>query len=81
MNISNLSTLLGWTALINYGILIFWFIAIISFRDTIFRLHSRWFSITREEFDRIHYGLMGVFKLLIFIFTLVPFLVIEFILG
>gem|GEM_PF-4970258 len=41
-------------------------------RHELYRLHSRWFEIPPDMFDRIHYVLMGVFKIGIFLFNLGP---------
>lgn len=66
-------TILGLCTLLNYGLLIFWFAMFILAHDWIERFHGRWFSLTRETFDAIHYSLMGAFKLGIFLLNLVPY--------
>jgi len=40
----------------------------------VYRFHGRWFKLSLETFDAIHYGGMAVFKLGIFLFNLVPFI-------
>lgn len=59
---------------INYGILLVWFVAIVFARDPIQRLHGRWFRLPPEQFDAIHYGLMGAYKIGIILFNAVPLL-------
>ena len=59
---------------INYGVLLLWFIAIFFARDAIYRLHARWFRLQPDQFDAIHYGLMGVYKLGIILFNAAPLL-------
>ena len=59
---------------INYGVLLFWFIAFLFARDSIQRLHGKWFRLQPEQFDAIHYGLMGAYKLGIILFNAVPLL-------
>jgi hypothetical protein len=40
-----------------------WFVVFLGFHDALYRLHSRWFRLTREAFDAINYGGMAVFKI------------------
>ena len=68
---------LGWCSLINLVILLIWWLAWLTAREPIFKLHSRWFSIPRERFDAIHYTLLGVFKLAIIFFNLIPYVVLR----
>jgi hypothetical protein len=59
---------------INCGVLVFWFVAILLAKDTIHRLHGRWFRLQPEQFDAIHYLLIGAYKLGIVLFNAVPLL-------
>ena len=74
MNIEMLRALLGWCAVINYSVLIVWFVLFVGARDWMHRLHGRWFRLTDEQFDMVHYAGMGLFKLGIFLFNLAPYL-------
>lgn len=68
---------LGWCALINIGFLLFWWIMFMLARDFIFRMHSKWFKMSEESFNKIHYVGMAIYKLMIFIFNLVPYLALR----
>ena len=46
-------------------------------RDWLERLHGRWFRLSREQFDAIHYAGRSVFKIGIVLFNLVPFVVLS----
>jgi intracellular septation protein A len=59
---------------INFGLLIVWFVGFIFARDWIRRYHGKWFKLSEESFDAIHYAAMAFFKLLIFVFNLVPYI-------
>ncbi len=71
--------LLAWSVLINYALLVFWFLILVLAPGWLYSLHSRWFKISEQAFYLIHYAGMGLFKLLIFVFLLVPYLVLRFI--
>jgi hypothetical protein len=65
---------LMWCTVINFGLLIVWFVGFLVARDWIHRLHGKWFKLSEESFDVIQYAGMGIFKLLIFVFNLVPYI-------
>ncbi|TCB42152.1 hypothetical protein E0H83_12630 [Acinetobacter terrestris] len=66
------------SVLINYIILMIWFLAIIFARDWIKQVHGKWFNLSDETFDAIHYGGMAIYKIGILLFNLVPLIVIYF---
>ena len=74
MTIELVRDFLGWCTIINLGILIWWFLFFILAHDFMYRFQTRWFKISVERFDEIHYSSMALFKLGIFIFNLVPYL-------
>ena len=66
------------SVLINYIILMIWFLAIIFARDWIKQVHGKWFNLSDETFDAIHYGGMAIYKIGILLFNLVPVIAIYF---
>ncbi len=81
MTLETLRDMLGWCAVINYSFLLWWFLAFSFARKWIYRLHSKWFHLSVETFDAIHYGGMGLFKIGIFLFNLVPYIALRIVLG
>ena len=55
-----------------------WLVAFIVARDFVYRIHGKWFRLKPESFDAMHYAGMGLFKGVIVIFNLVPYLVLRF---
>ena len=74
MSIDTLREFLGWCSIINFSILMWWFAFIALAHDWVYRLHTRWFSLSVERFDAIHYAGMAFYKLLWFVFNMVPYL-------
>jgi len=70
-------SVLGWSALINYGVLLLWFLFFVLAHDWMYRVHTRFFTLTVEKFDSAHYGSMAIFKLLVIVFNLVPYLAMR----
>jgi len=61
-----------WSLVFNYVILTVWFIALTVAHDAVYRLHTRWFALSRESFDAIHYGGMAVYKIGILLLNVAP---------
>ena len=59
MEMETLASVLGWSAIINYGVLLYWFGMFVLAHDWCIRMHGRWFSVPIETFDAIHYALTG----------------------
>jgi hypothetical protein len=74
MTTNEIRDILLWCVAINYGILIIWFGFFMSAHDWLYRLHARWFKLSNETFDTIHYAGMAAYKIGIMLFNLVPLL-------
>ncbi|MDD2740159.1 MAG: hypothetical protein PHR94_14620 [Methylomonas lenta] len=62
---------------INYGVLMCWFLFFTVGHDWIHRLHGRWFRCTAEQFYTIHYAGMALYKIGIFLFNLAPYIALR----
>ena len=69
-----------WCSVVNYGVLLVWFLAFVLAHDSIQRIHGRWFHVSHDQFDTLHYAGMSIFKIGILLFNLVP-CVVLYILG
>lgn len=74
MSLEALRDVFMWCSIINYGILLVWFLVFAFAHDWVYALHGKWFKLRREQFDAVHYAGMAGFKLLILIFNLVPWI-------
>lgn len=72
MTLQFASDLLLWCAVLNYAVLLVWFVAFRFAHAWMRKLHGRWFHISDEHFDGIHYACMAVYKVGILLFNLVP---------
>lgn len=77
MTIEVIRHFLLWCTVIDYAVLVLWFLAFVFAHDWMLRLHGRWFHLSREQFDALHYGGMSVFKIGIMLFNLVPWVVLS----
>jgi len=77
VTIETIREVLGWCAVINIGILLYWFLMVVFAHDLVYRIHSKWFKIPVETFDAIHYAGMAYFKLTVFVFNVMPYFAIR----
>lgn len=77
MTIETIRAALGWCAIINMGLLLWWFFAIAILHDWVYKWHSKWFKLSREKFDEIHYAGIAFFKIAIFVFNIVPYFALR----
>ncbi|MCK5491649.1 MAG: hypothetical protein KAJ14_00890, partial [Candidatus Omnitrophica bacterium] len=64
-------------AVINMGLLMFWFLILVYAHDWVYRVHRKWFEIPIETFNSIHYAGMTFFKIAIFVFNIIPYFVLH----
>jgi hypothetical protein len=77
MNINILEHFLLWSAFINYGILILWFL-LFKFGRRWFYPLSNWFCpLSGDEFNRLNYLGIMFYKLFNIMFFLVPYLALR----
>jgi hypothetical protein len=74
VNIELTRDFLLWCTGINYAILLVWFLVFVLARDRIHRFHGRWFRLSAEQFDAVHYAGMAVYKIGVLLLNLVPYL-------
>ena len=73
MTIDTVRDALLWCLVINMGLLLWWFAMFMFAHDWIYRFHGKWFRLSVEQFDAIHYAGMAFFKICIFVFNIVPY--------
>ncbi len=68
---------LGWCAVINMGMLLWWFLLLAFAHDWVYRMHNKWFKIPVEPFNAIHYAGIAFFKIAIFVFNIIPYIALR----
>jgi hypothetical protein len=72
MNLDVIKELLLYCLAFNYGVLVIWFVVFRFAHDFVYRLHSRWFILSIETFDQLHYASMAFYKIGIIILNIAP---------
>ncbi|MCW8858691.1 MAG: hypothetical protein OQK50_00040 [Deltaproteobacteria bacterium] len=77
MTMELIQAVLGWSIVINMGILLWWFLFICFAQDWVYALHSKFYGISRVSFNHIHYAGILAYKLVVFTFFIVPYLALR----
>jgi len=73
MDIQILTKFFMWCTILNVALLALSSVMCMCARDWIYRIHSKWFSIPREAFNVAIYSFLGLYKVLVFVFNLIPY--------
>jgi hypothetical protein len=76
MDLAHLKTVLLYCTIIHYAVLTLWFFVFIYAHDRLHALHGRWFKLSVDTFDTLHYGAISLYKILVLIFLAVPTVVL-----
>jgi hypothetical protein len=74
MNIQTLTTFFMWCTILNAALLLLSSLICLCAGDWVYRIHNKWFSISRETFNVAIYSFIGLYKVLVFVFSLIPYI-------
>ena len=77
MTITELTTFLGWCTVINFGLLLIIAGCLATMRGFMKNIHSSMYGVPEEQLDGIYFNYLANYKLLIFIFNLVPWFALQ----
>ena len=77
MTIQTLQSFFMWCSIINMGLLILSAVLITTASDWAYNMHSKWFNISRVTFNTVIYAFLGVYKMLILVFCIVPWIALS----
>ena len=77
MSLIELKHLLLISTLLNYAIVTVWFLVFVYGHEALYRLHTRWFRLSPQDFDKIHYSAMAIYKIGVLLLNLVPLIALA----
>jgi len=77
MNVDNLTAVLGWSMVINFGIFLVWVLALKLIPDLTYRTQTLVTNISREDFDRLMYKMMGQYKIAMLVTHFGPYVALR----
>lgn len=73
MTMDELRHFFGWCAVLNYALLILWFLLYIAVRPLFVAMCRRFFNISEETFDSCMFYGISFYKLSVILFTIMPY--------
>jgi len=77
MTLEMIRSALAWCSLINIVLLLLWFLFFRFAHDWTYRTQTKWLNVSVDGFDTMHCAGMGLFKLGILLFNLVPYFALR----
>lgn len=74
MNIEQLIEFFKWMTIINIGLLLFSTFAVMTMKSLMVKMHSKLFGVTETQISAVVYAYLGMFKVLIIVFNIVPYI-------
>ena len=74
MDLETIREFFMWCTIINGALFVLSFLICASAGEWVYRMHSKWYPISKEAFYVALYSFMGLFKILFIMFNLVPYL-------
>ncbi|MHC4843517.1 MAG: DUF6868 family protein [Planctomycetota bacterium] len=74
MDVSTLKAFFLWCTIINAAVLLFSSLMCILFADFSYRMNHMFFSISRPQFNVILVSFLGLYKIFVMAFNLVPYI-------
>ena len=72
MDMQVLTSFFLWCTILNVGLLVISFLLLNFMGDFAYKMHRKWFPISRETFNIAIYSFIGIYKIMVFVFNVVP---------
>ena len=66
-----------WCTILNYAILIFWCLVFKLGHHWHYGLTKRWFAVSEEEYDKLNFRGVAIYKVAILLLNLVPYIALR----
>jgi len=66
-----------WCTVVNVSILIFSYIVLVSLKDFVYRTHSKWIPVSKEQFHMAMYSFFALHKILVIVFNVIPYIALS----
>ena len=77
MNTQMLTEFLGWSLVINAGLLVFTTVFLLIGQNWAVKIHSKLFELSEEDLKRTYFGYVALYKILILTFNAAPYAALK----
>ncbi len=74
MDIQTVRAFFMWCTILNAALLVWSFLVCAYAGDWIYRMHGKWFPMPREAFNVAIYSFIGLYKVLVIVFNVIPYI-------
>ncbi len=74
MNLDQLTEFFKWMTIINIGLLVLSSVLIMILKNVMCKMHGKLFGIKEESVALVAYGYLGMYKVLVLVFNIVPYI-------
>ena len=76
MTVELLTKFFMWCTILNVGLLAFSSLFLAFAGDFVYKMHTKWFPMPRETFNVAIYSFIGIYKIIVLTFNVIPWLVL-----
>ena len=66
-----------WCSILNTSLLAVSFLILAFAGDWVYRIHGKWFTMPRETFNVVLYSFVGVYKIIVIVFNIIPWMALA----
>jgi hypothetical protein len=81
MTMETVASVLAWSMVINFSIFLIWVLAMKFMPDLTYKTQSLVTSISREDFDKIMYKMMGQYKIALLVTHFGPYVALRIVMS
>lgn len=77
LTIATLTEFLGWSSIINIGILIIASLSVMLMRDSMIKIHGKIFGLDTPDLSRAYFQYIAQYKIAIFVLNIAPYISLK----
>ena len=77
MDIVTLKTFFMWCTIMDAGLLVLWSLVLLVAANFVYNMRHKWFPLPRETYNVLMYSFLGLFKMFVLSFNLVPYIALA----
>lgn len=81
MDIHTVEEFLFWCMIINLGLMLFSLALVTLLRPPVTKIHGRLFNVPEPYVAKAIYAFLGLYKLLVFVFVIIPWIAVKIVLS
>jgi hypothetical protein len=74
MTLEQLTDLFKWMTIINIGLLVLSSVLVMVLKNIMYKMHGKLFGIKEDKVAIVSYGYLGMLKVLVIVFNIVPYI-------